>query len=243
VIPAQPKTRFVILAAPRSGSELLVSLLDSHPAIRCDSELFKEPRLMAHRYLTGMSAARRAVWGFKVIDSQLRWQLNGAGADGAFLDRLVAEDGYCVFRLRRRDLLAQSLSFIDAGQSRYHFREGEERPEYRPLQVDPAELVSLMHGLDDNDRWAERVAARVPHVSLFYEDDLAKPEAQHETVNRLCHELGVAPSAATTDLVARAPADAWARVANPVEVAAALRTTRFAPLADALDIARDTGLE
>ena len=38
-MPATPR-RFVILAARRSGSNLLCSLLGSHPHVRCHHELF-----------------------------------------------------------------------------------------------------------------------------------------------------------------------------------------------------------
>ncbi len=34
------KTRFVILAAPRSGSNMLAAMLDSHPSILCHHEIF-----------------------------------------------------------------------------------------------------------------------------------------------------------------------------------------------------------
>src|SRR6202051_4647549 len=34
------KSRFVILAAPRSGSNMLCTMLDSHPSILCHHEIF-----------------------------------------------------------------------------------------------------------------------------------------------------------------------------------------------------------
>ena len=37
---AASTTRFVILAAPRSGSNLLCTLLNSHPEILCHHEVF-----------------------------------------------------------------------------------------------------------------------------------------------------------------------------------------------------------
>ena len=40
VNPDAPRTRFVILAAPRTGSNMLCTLLDSHPEIRCHHEIF-----------------------------------------------------------------------------------------------------------------------------------------------------------------------------------------------------------
>jgi len=38
--PAPPRTRFVVIAAPRTGSNWLCTLLDSHPEILCHHEIF-----------------------------------------------------------------------------------------------------------------------------------------------------------------------------------------------------------
>lgn len=40
-----PRRRFVVLAVPRTGSNYLVSLLDSHPDILCHGELFSPDRI------------------------------------------------------------------------------------------------------------------------------------------------------------------------------------------------------
>src|SRR5438105_14018860 len=37
---ANPNTRFVVLAAPRSGSNMLCAMLGSHPSILCHHEIF-----------------------------------------------------------------------------------------------------------------------------------------------------------------------------------------------------------
>lgn len=46
-------TRFVILAAPRTGSNLLCSLLDSHPDILCHHELFNHDGIFPSRAMRG----------------------------------------------------------------------------------------------------------------------------------------------------------------------------------------------
>ena len=74
-----PQKRFVILTQWRSGSELLIDLLNCHPDIRCDSELFKEfvrlrtPKvLFPHWYLDGKSArAGTKAYGCKIMSNQL----------------------------------------------------------------------------------------------------------------------------------------------------------------------------
>ena len=45
--------RFVILTSGRSGSELLASLLDAHPAIVSEGEILQRPRRYPTAYLRG----------------------------------------------------------------------------------------------------------------------------------------------------------------------------------------------
>src|SRR3954447_2731260 len=67
-----PKRRFVIVCLPRTGSQLLVSLLASHPVIRCDGEVLKSrhTRVSPEVFLASRSVlARRRrgcrAYGFK----------------------------------------------------------------------------------------------------------------------------------------------------------------------------------
>jgi LPS sulfotransferase NodH len=230
--------RFVIFCPGRTGSELLVSLLDAHPDIRCESELLRETRLYPRRFLRGRAVrggGGRAVsaWGFKLIDQQLRLWQGHVGPAGELLDAL-ASDGFHVLFLTRRDKLAQTLSIVHAfHHDSWHYEVGEAAP-FEPMRVDPAEIISMLHVLDEHERWARNVVARVPHVELFYEDHLADQSSHQATVDRICDDLGVAHHPVTAGIQRGAPPDPRDRVANPRALAGALRLTRFAPLADSL---------
>ena len=67
-----PKTRFVIFAKGRTGSELLCSLLQSHSKVHCDKEILNQPVCFPQRLIRCYALlSRRDVYGFKVKIQQL----------------------------------------------------------------------------------------------------------------------------------------------------------------------------
>src|SRR3954454_17120767 len=67
-----PEKRFVITCLARTGSQLLVSLLDGHPSIRCESEVLRarHPRVAPHVFLESRAflarlRQRSRAYGFK----------------------------------------------------------------------------------------------------------------------------------------------------------------------------------
>ena len=61
--------RFVILTESRSGSNLLVSLLDSHPNISCHSEVFHRKRVYAKPPLNSLTVEHRNTHIQQVLDA------------------------------------------------------------------------------------------------------------------------------------------------------------------------------
>jgi Sulfotransferase family len=115
---------FVILATPRSGSSHLVSLLDSHPQIRCLGEIFNlkggamralglKPKAAVQQagkdplgYLHGLidrcraEAQAKPVLGFKLMLHH----------DPRVIDHVLETPSWAVILLERRDRLAQWTS-------------------------------------------------------------------------------------------------------------------------------------
>src|SRR4051812_9935140 len=87
----RPLTRFVVLGTPRTGSELLVNLLDSHKRIRCDSEILKQaprwPLLALEGYAQRARRDGRDAYGCKVLADQIIFQPQ-MHRDGAFFREL-----------------------------------------------------------------------------------------------------------------------------------------------------------
>jgi LPS sulfotransferase NodH len=127
--------RFVILTAPRSGSNMLVGLLEQHPGVRCFGELMRqtpawyatgerEPRPESVLHVFGALRDRypdddaryadpygfvEAAYATSPGGSHYGFKLHLHQQPG-FVDRLVADRRYRLILLRRENVLAQYSS-------------------------------------------------------------------------------------------------------------------------------------
>ncbi len=220
---------FVIFASGRTGSSLLMDLLNSHPDIECEDEILSHRVLSAHRLLAARAAlSRRAMFGFKLKLHHLTTQ--GITDPAAFLGRLHAGGGRIV-HLARRDRLRQALSSAVAQQrlARHQTRAGR-RPRPGPFLIDVPWLIGRMRELDAGLQGERAALMGLPHLALWYEDDLLRRESFQTTLDRAFEYLGVPPVPVRTEYL-RTGTDRLADlVANLDEIRQALRTTEYASL-------------
>jgi LPS sulfotransferase NodH len=116
-------TRFVVLAAPRTGSNLLCTLLNSHPDVLCHHELFNPNGIFyALEYRDGsldlgsMEARDREPFAFlqRVWDHPLGASCVGfkmtRGQDAAIMQGLIEDSGVLKILLHRRNRLKTFIS-------------------------------------------------------------------------------------------------------------------------------------
>ncbi len=194
---------FVIYGMERTGSSLLVNLLNSHPQIHCEGELFhlghwRRPfyllaRMWQHhpmpyliyRQLLMRVAASKAVYGFK-----LHTKLNGGQvADVPGFLRLWSERGWKVIHLERQSLLDQVISSLVAGQTKRYFgHNGGPEPSMQVTIPEDRLRAALERAaqISQNNR---RMLADIPHLVMTYEEDLARNSSWQATVTRVCSFL------------------------------------------------------
>ncbi len=191
-------SKFLIFAQGRTGSSLLVDLLNRSPSVHCDEEILARPVLLPTRWVSAHRGRHQGcTYGFKVKLYQLTIDQR-IDDPGAWLSAMQ-RSGWRVLYLRRRNLLRQVLSNILASRSsRYHYRSA---PTARaPVTIDLAEMLELMsvrQRIGEEERMA---LAGVPHESVCYEDDLMLSERHQSTFDRLARVLGAEPAYATTEL-------------------------------------------
>ncbi len=228
--------RFTIVCPARTGSELLVSLLDSNPSICCDGELFKPPCRFPVALADGFAVRARArlgaeAYGWKLLLTQLRASERRFGGARAWAEREVASGHRIVF-LWRRNLLAQVLSLVAARTGgQWHHRDGDSGS-FSPFAVDPAEIVGLLEWAEEELAWGRAVVAGLPVLEVVYEDDLMDADRHQRTADRLVTRLGLAPSPVSSRLLRRAPPRLLDRVANAEELVLAVTVTRFSRFLD-----------
>ncbi|MBP1464220.1 hypothetical protein EYB53_000730 [Candidatus Chloroploca sp. M-50] len=203
-------TNFVIFGTARSGSQLLVSLLNSHPAICCELEILRlgqwrrplrplvylwqripypyfiyRSRLMRKR-------TQKGLYGFKLFPYQV--------AAPASVVREMHRRGWKIIHLQRRSLFQQTLSGAVAGQTRWwHGRIGVTvTPPI--ITIDPkAFLASLLDGHNQREQCIHALT-NVEHLDILYEADLKDEARWAATVERICSHLGVANAPVRTRL-------------------------------------------
>ena len=225
-----PECRFVVVTTGRTGSELLVSLLDSHPAIRCDSEILAVPRLSANQFVLQRAAGARrrgaSAYGFKLIAHHAA-QHRPSDPDGFI--REFARRGLRFIVLERRDWLQQAISSVRAAADRHHYRESD-RATFAPTRMDPIAVVAALFWIEGAVEGLRAALAGLPQLTLHYEDDLSDPERQQRSVESICDFLGLPPATVKSDLVRLSPKSLRDQVENFDEIAAVLYSTRYAEL-------------
>ncbi len=181
------RERFVILAAPRSGSNMLCTMLESHPDIRCHHEIYnpKGIRLALPLREAGVSlgtveererdpeAFLERVWasgdgaccvGFKLTHRQ----------NDVVYRRLLADASIAKVVLRRRNRLKTYVSaLLSEARNRWEVYDGDEPcRDHLRVTVDPAAF--LEHAAFDAAYYDELRAAfeagAHPRIEVCYED-------------------------------------------------------------------------
>lgn len=232
-----PDKRFVLFGTGRVGSELLMSLLDSHRDIACDGEILADDTLLFPRRLVEWRAVRAGrrgarAYGFKVLTNQLRFRAHLPDVESFFAD--MRDRGHVVVLVQRRNILKVAVSFLQAESVGWHHRSSDSAPpaEGRQFLLDPMRLVAGVQQLSEATRWNDQLLADVPHLTVTYEDDLEDADRHQATVDMITDALGLPTQPVATDLVRVVPRRLRDRVANYDEIADLLARTRFAPFLD-----------
>ncbi len=192
---------FIVFGTGRSGSTLLVDMLNHHPQIGCDREIFNlhslkrkpvqnllrqhAPRLLIalHRAAT-MRSSRKPIYGFKLQSTQVPQPLR--------LLRQQQHDGWLVIWLYRRDLFRQIISTVAAHTTRRYnsnrHRAAEEAPPQVTIAAEQMTRLVNKHVRQYNEH--RRMMAELPHLQVVYEDDLKQPADQLRTLQRIAGVLG-----------------------------------------------------
>lgn len=201
-----PSKKFVIVTLGRTGSELLVELLDSHPDITCRGELLADSPRLPQLHVRARAAAaglgQAKAFGWKLLLAQFvdNPRLNGR------LDYLahLNEGGYQILLLERRDYLQQAISWNRAEIGSYHYRQGE-KTEFVPSLIEPELLLYWTRVNEEAAVALRRSVGALPRLELVYEDDLLDPAVHQATVDRVCAYLGIGPAPVSSRLIKVAP--------------------------------------
>jgi len=188
--PAPAETKFLVIGRARSGTTLLVRLLNQVPAIRCDGETLHYAVLNPRRFLNDLAAGAGApAYGCKLLSYQLL-EVHPRLTPARFLDELT-EDGFKLLHISRSSF-HQSISLSVAQTTRQYTRSGGQA--VAPTRV-TLDVEAFIHQLRWNEAllaYERTLLANRPHIKVDYDSDLHSPDRQQATIDRLCEALGVA---------------------------------------------------
>jgi LPS sulfotransferase NodH len=235
--PQRGLVRFCIMTNARTGSSLLVDLLDSIPHVHCQDEVFQTWRDLPFLYVrgrAGVAAFRGArAYGFKISSMGLAERFLSSSPKGfvtPLLRRLV-EDGWTFIFVKRRNLLRQAVSLLRAeARKRYHFTSDDALPEDRFVADIPA-MFSVMRNFERHDELLHRLGVPVS-LTVWYEDDLESTDRQQATIDAICDELAVPRHPCATRLAKTGRSRLVDIVSNYDDLADVVSRTRYAHFLD-----------
>lgn len=183
-----PKTQFVIIANERTGSNLLVSLLSSHPDIHQYGEIVGESILRQEdihtkirnvgpvRYIKNGFRKRfykRAV-GMKFLYHQLqaryaeRWSIDELSG---ILNELREDKKIKIIHLKRRNRLKVLVSAELARLTKeYVKRDPNNKSPEIPMTLTPEKCTSFFQEIGENETYFETCFQSHETIDIYYED-------------------------------------------------------------------------
>ncbi|MDG4649618.1 sulfotransferase [Roseibacterium sp. SDUM158017] len=219
---------FMIYGRPRSGTTLLVRLLDQVPAVRCDGELlhnFLFSPVGFLRRLPKRAGPGVQAYGMKLISYHLM-EVQRIRRPLAFFDHM-GRHGYSVIHLTR-NTWDQTLSLMKAQESGLYF--SSKTTGEQTLRLDPGRFLDLLRWNKNMLDYEKAVMANVEHLGICYDRDLKEASSHQQTIDRLCAHLGV-PSAPVSVVSRRTGGEGGLqRVDNIEELADRVRGSDLAHL-------------
>lgn len=187
-----PAKRFILLTMARSGSHLLIDLLNSHPDIHCITEhemFYQRDRIRwPYHFLTGVSKLNASpVFGAKMSMGQIERVTRDPYG---FLEHCDSHQ-WKFISLIRNNVVTQTISSqIALKRSIYH---DENVPQLKDIQVE-IDIPKLLKQLEKKSSHKEnirRIFSSFPNLSLSYETDLENSDAHQNTADRVFTFLGL----------------------------------------------------
>jgi len=225
-----PQNKFIIFGYQRTGSTLLVDLLNSHPLIECDGELLLNRMFNPDRYLCRRAKLSKADnFGFKLLTPHFDYQ--NINQPDHFIQGLVGS-GYKVIKLKRLNILRTAISLIYAINSgKFHFQRSSLNKAAPKIYIDLSELIEKIQWIEYSISVQEQAIFDIPHLEVIYEDDLVDPSRHQETVKRISNYLGIHNELVQTKWVKYSD-DLSQTITNVDEIKSFIQNTKYSEFLD-----------
>lgn len=223
------KDRFIIIGLGRNGTTLLTSLINSHPDVYCDSEIFWRRYNVKHLFpfLYINSLSRKAhlhnahTYGFKLKVGQLVTE-NKLRNYKSILRKLYRK-GWKIIYVTRENFVKQAFSQYRAEQLELFESKNQSGKEISKILVDPEGFLDLIRIYQWNRKVEDEAIASLKYLPITYETDLLEPERHQFTANNVFRYLNLPSVTVKTDLIKLSDNTLLNNIENFKEVEACLR--------------------
>jgi len=229
-----PDKKFLIYTRGRTGSTVLTDLLNSHPEMFCDYEIFNtlnngSPVRYPLKYIDSCSKRatlnKKSVYGFKVKVEQLKNEHNYKNINGLF--KSLIEKGWKIIYLNRTNIFYLTISGMISNQSNiFHMKKAEEL-ELKKINIDCQLLLGIMNYYEELDRLEEESLKSLHHIRLNYEEDLLDNSKHQSTSNKVFEYIGIENFPVNTKLKKIIPENLENIILNYGEVYNFVSKTKF----------------
>lgn len=205
-----PTSNIIILTTPRSGSNLLCTLLDSHPQLKCAGEIFNQRELkkiypswfvkaiyrfpmLFIAYKSWRHAKQKPFFGFKVFPFHI-YKMSP-------ILKPLEKKGYRFIRLIRNDSLKKAISFTIAQNNDKWVVHSEAEYNQNTTHLDPNQVMNYLNYLKEQEAEIDKLLQNIPCILVDYEADLKNPN--HRTIwsKHICQQLGLPEHSLTSNML------------------------------------------
>ena len=201
-----PDNKFVIYTRGRTGSTVLTDLINCHPEIFCDVEIFNflySKGVVAFPLSYIKSCSKRAainkksVYGFKVKIAQLRHEHKYNKYEKILNDLNSA--GWKFIYLKRENFLRHKLSNILISESQIFHLKKSDKYKQPKIRIDCSSLLAGIKFAVEVEKTEKENLRNIPHLTLTYEKDIIDNSKHQETADKVFSYLNLKSSTVSTN--------------------------------------------
>ena len=226
---SKPETKVLIYAQGRSGSTLLVDLLNSHPDIFLFGEiLYRDVIYKARDTLrfinSAMTLNKNKVVGFKV--SIYQFEKSQQRNPHEVLKEFV-NDGWKIIYLHRDNLFEHAISDIRSEKTNVWHKLDDKDVSTNKIEIS---IDELLQNIEYREQCYERELTslkEIPHIRVSYEDDLKTAELQESSSKKILAYLGINEHKLSTRLKKVAKKDPNMDITNYKDLANYIKSSKY----------------
>ena len=191
-----PKRKFVLFGQGRSGSTLLIELLNSHPDVSAHKEIMNtsssaEENVVPFKYPYGFVKGvavrcRKKVYGYKTKV----YQIEGHKVDPKKFIKKHVKEGWRVVHLWRKNTFNQALSGEKASKTDiWHQRNNDEKK--LKIKLKPENVLERVRFRRKKLEQEKKIMKDIESIEVIYERDLLGKEKQQSTCNKIFDYLEI----------------------------------------------------